>query len=497
MTGEESWLDEQQETTYADARRAFEDLDVEQTAMTRSRTESEIAGMARLARETGERDRARILKLAWVEGSALGTRAFYSFPMGGSTISGPTIQLANALIGVWGDIAVQIADNELVGQELRLTVRVLDLRTGVMQERPHFYTLSAPSGNFAKNTENKSRWMAMQAQSAVSKAIRTTIFNLLPDWVTSTALRAARESSKVKVTPGKVKKAVDWWAQQGVSMDELVALVGEPPDRWTSEILTKVRDLGKAMKDGEVSKAELFGGAPTKPAAQKKAEQPTGADALGGKEPEPKPNTGQDEQAIAAADAAMRSRIVDALTKLGPRAEKVCKMQSIDPKTPVDAWPFKGETLAMVMRFVEGFAGLGNDEAEDEARPAVLTRDELKAAIQDQLVRLGKGRFCEALGSDPAQFEPVNTWRYRANTLVELLAKLQAVEVDDALVQLQARLQEVFDEVSGPESKRDAACWDALVQVEVPEVPFNELNAEQCNTAIEALQALKAKLADQ
>jgi len=498
MKGTASWMDEQNETTFAEAQAAFEGLDVEPTALQRGRTESEITGMARLARETGERDRRRILQLANAEGKALGARAYYSFPMGGKTVSGPTIQLANALANVWGDLAIQISDKELEGQELRLTVRVMDLRSGVMQERPHFYTLTAASGKFAKNTENKSRWMAMQAQSAVSKAIRTTLFNLLPDWVTSTALAAARASSQVQASPERIRDAVSWWADQGVSLEQLVELVGEPPDRWSNDDLTKVRDLGKAMKDGEITKAEIFGAGSTKPATAKKAGQPTGADALGGKatEPEKKPSPTADPAVDAARAEAMKARITDALTKLGAKAKQTLDMFKLPADTPVANWTLNLGQLEMAMNSLEGFAGIGQPQGDH----AGMSRDELKTAIQAELGRLGKDLFCQTLGLAPATFEPVITWRYRDNTLRDLLAKLEAVEVEQdpsELAVLQARVQEVFDEVSGFESTRDAACWAALAEASVPEVPHTELTAEQCNTAIEALQDLGRRTAEQ
>lgn len=495
MTGSAGWMDESPETTYADAEAAFEDLDVEPTALQHSRTESEIAGMARLAREGGERDRKRILQMAYAEGKALGARAYYSFPMGGKDIFGPTIQLANALVNVWGDIAIQISDKELVGHELRLTVRVMDLRSGVMQERPHFYTLTAPSGNFAKNTENKSRWMAMQAQSAVSKAIRTTVFNLLPDWVTQTALRAARDASKVKVTDGKIQAAVNWWAEQGVTLEQLVGLVGESPDRWTSEELTKVRDLGKAMKDGEITLEEIFGDSRPRPAAAQ-ASQPTGSDALGGKKPGPAPEP--EEPKVDPEAEALKARITDILTELGPHAVKALQLQGIDARVPVDAWEMPSAALQQLLTFLENWKRVTTADAPAPRPIEKWSRDELKAGIQEHVERIGIDMACDVLQLDRTKWEPVSTWRAHDKTLIQLYVKLRQVVIEEpdapALVDLQKRLAELFDEASGPDSVRDSACWSALEEAGVPSKPWMELTEAECTTAIEALNALRQRL---
>lgn len=486
------FLDDAPQTTYAEAQAAFQDLDVEQSALTRTRAESEMASFARLAREGGERDRKRILTLAWAEGKALGARAYYRLPFrgkgGGTTyVEGPTIQLTDALVNVWGDIAIQLEESQLDGEQLRLTVRVVDLRSGTMQERPHFYTLSKPPAKFRDNAESSSRWMAMQAQAAVSKAIRTTVVHALPDWLIQTALRAARDASRVEASPERIEKAVQFWAEQGVTLEQLVELVGDAPDRWSSDDLTNLRDLGRAVKAGDATIEEAFG-APAGKGARKTTGQPTGADALGGKkepEKEPEVDTGLE---------VLRTQIRDELTALGAGAAKALSMQGIDHRKPVDQWPHGQEGLKMVLTFLTNWRKISTPKPEGAA--AEVSREDLKTAIEAQVERLGQGRVCEVLVLDPEKWRPVSSWRLSDSSLAEVLAKLEAAEPPKAAGPvppknnaLAARINELCNEIDN-----EAACHSALAEAGVPSVPWLELDDDTARLAITTLRSLRERL---
>ncbi len=220
---------------------------------------SEYTELAELAAAAGPRDEKRLLQAAHRIGELLGKRAFYSFPTGDSTVSGPTIDLMDALAVAWGRVVSRVSILDSSGGRVHLRGHVIDLLTLTAVERDYVSALAPAPGKFAAKPDQAARWETMQLQSASSKAIRGALEHALPAWLVDEALRAARWSAAQAVTEGKAlpevrAKAVELFAGEWkITREELEAWTQAPVELWTTAELGELRDLAAGLKAGEVA----------------------------------------------------------------------------------------------------------------------------------------------------------------------------------------------------------------------------------------------------
>jgi hypothetical protein len=210
------------------------------------------------------RDRGKLIAAAKQIGGLLAGAAFYRFPAGGSTVSGPSIDLAEALAQEWGAIVyqVRIVHAEPMasgGQRVHLRASVADMRTLVCAEVDQVVSTSPPPGKFAEKAEQRERWHGMQLQSAASKIVRNAILRVLPEWYVGPAFDAAVAMDSKRALDGKTlpearKAASDaLLAQFGCSVADLEAFLAQPFDMWAVPQIAQLRDLFAELKSGRQS----------------------------------------------------------------------------------------------------------------------------------------------------------------------------------------------------------------------------------------------------
>lgn len=222
-----------------------------------------IALMVRAAQSV-VRDKFKLIAAAKQIGELLGGAAFYRFPAGGSTITGPSIDLAQALAQEWGAIVYQVrivkADSLASGgQRVHLRASVADMRTLVCAEVDQVVSTSAPPGKFADKPEQRERWHSMQLQSAASKIVRNAILRVLPEWFVNAAFEAALAMDSKSALAGKTlpearKTASEFLrAQWGCTVAELEQFLGQPFEMWAVAQVAQMRDLAEDLKSGRLA----------------------------------------------------------------------------------------------------------------------------------------------------------------------------------------------------------------------------------------------------
>ena len=225
-----------------------------------------LATLLREARAI-ERPPARMIAEAKHVGELLGEDGFYTFPVGGKTIEGGSIDLAQALAGIWGGIANQVHIVESTtlahgGRRIHFRARSMDLRSLVAAEVDGVQNTSAPPAKFARDPEQSERWHTMQAQSSASKMIRNTIFDVLPAWFVNAGLNAALKSAADDVTDGKTLEearvvAFEYLDKLKVTKEECEQIAGKPVDLWASRELAALRRVAKQLTQRTLSVEQL------------------------------------------------------------------------------------------------------------------------------------------------------------------------------------------------------------------------------------------------
>lgn len=233
-----------------------------------------------------QRDPSKLIARAKQIGGLLGASGFYRFPAGGSTVQGPSIDMAQALAQEWGAIVyqVRIVHSETMasgGQRVHLRASVADMRSLVCAEVDQVVVTAPAPGKFAQKIDQRERWNGMQVQSAASKIVRNAILRVLPAWYVDPGFDAAVEVGDQKALNGKSlpearKGASEALAQMGATLVELETYLGQPIDMWAVPQIAALKDLYRDLRGNTVSieqwraalveRVEQSGGAPRRSA---------------------------------------------------------------------------------------------------------------------------------------------------------------------------------------------------------------------------------------
>lgn len=395
---------------------------------------SEYGELAALAQSVGARDSARMLAEAKRVGALLGSRAFYDFPAGGGRVTGPTIDLMDALAIVWGRLVSEVAIVEETDARVHLRGCVVDLLALTAVKRDYVSAIAPPPGAFARKPDQADRWRTMQLQSASSKAIRGALEHALPVWLVDAALEAARDTVAQRATggvplPQARVNAIQNLERAGMTAPECAAFVGQPIELWAVAELDALRVLLRRIRNGEVSiegvRAELVRQAATAPSSA-----PTDRLAdLGVKPAAPAPQAQQAPPAASQAPAPKVEEDPEAKHKAEHKAarDQLAGILAVDGagKARVKAWAWANgikstgrlgldqtrEALAAAENSfwdTKGHGDDGNDRSSVVTEPLVPPSEETQAAIGEWCMALdsqGKGDAIDKvfadLGLDP------------------------------------------------------------------------------------------------
>jgi len=209
---------------------------------------------------------AAVLREAEFAGDAF----YYSFPMGGKKIEGPSIGLAMAVAREWSNCAVPVEYYE-TATEWVFNAHFVDLERGFTVSR--VFRKKKGKGVFKKLEDDRAEDMTFQA--AQSRAIRNVVLAGVPRWLTD----KAKERAKDAVLKGISKeglavatdKALKFLAGYGISEERVLAVLDKPKHEWASEDIAALRGMASQLKDGQATPEQLF------PATEAKEERPKAA----------------------------------------------------------------------------------------------------------------------------------------------------------------------------------------------------------------------------
>lgn len=196
---------------------------------------------------------AAVLREAEFAGDAF----YYSFPMGGKKIEGPSIGLAMAVARQWSNCAVPMEYYE-TATEWVFNAHFVDLERGFTVSR--VFRKKKGKGAFKKLEDDRAEDMTFQA--AQSRAIRNVVLAGVPRWLTD----QAKERAKDAVLKGISKeglavatdKALKFLAGYGISEERVIAVLGKPKHAWASEDIASLRGMASQLRDGQATAEHLF-----------------------------------------------------------------------------------------------------------------------------------------------------------------------------------------------------------------------------------------------
>ena len=226
---------------------------------------------------------AAVLREAEFAGDAF----YYSFPMGGKKIEGPSIGLAMAVAREWSNCAVPVEYYE-TATEWVFTAHFVDLERGFTVSR--VFRKKKGKGAFKKLEDDRAEDMTFQA--AQSRAIRNVVLAGVPRWLTDQAKERAKDAVLKGISKeglaSATEKALKFLAGYGISEARVLAVLGKPKHEWASEDIASLRGMASQLRDGQTTPEHLFplladSEAPSP--AEPKAKRPRAPKAEGAKTP--------------------------------------------------------------------------------------------------------------------------------------------------------------------------------------------------------------------
>jgi len=209
---------------------------------------------------------------------AFASKAIYNKPVGSSTITGPSIRMAEEIIRHWGNIMVRTQVIYEDDHKRRVTVQAIDLETN-NQYIKEIVTNKTVERKFAgkdreilgerKNTNGETIYivkatddeMHNKEASMISKAIRNEGLRLIPADVIEDALNTALEvrSKADNEDPDKqLKTLISWFQGLKVDVKALEEWLGHEIKTISPLELESLRGIYRAICDQETSWAAVM-----------------------------------------------------------------------------------------------------------------------------------------------------------------------------------------------------------------------------------------------
>lgn len=196
---------------------------------------------------------AAVLREAEFAGDAF----YYSFPMGGKKIEGPSIGLAMAVAREWGNCAVPVEYYETPGEWV-FHAHFVDLERGFTVSR--VFRKKKGKGAFKKLEDDRAEDMTFQA--AQSRAIRNVVLAGVPRWLTDQAKERAKDAVLKGISKeglaAATDKALKFLAGYGITEERVIAVLEKPKNAWASEDIATLRGMASQLKDGQATAEQLF-----------------------------------------------------------------------------------------------------------------------------------------------------------------------------------------------------------------------------------------------
>lgn len=238
--------------------RAVSAVNSEATAVEQARAVAEVAAAVRVAQDC-PRDTSRALDQMRqaCRQRALADRAFYSLPRAGGRVEGSTVHLARELARCWGNLDYGIRelrrDDEAGVSEMQAWA--WDQESNVRSVR----SFVVPHERMARKQRQKLTDLgdiANNNNSVAARALRETIFTVLPVWFRDEAEQLAvatlNGGAEGKTVAQQVADALGHYAGSfNVTQAQIEERLGRQSREWTAQDLGYLRVLSGELTRGE------------------------------------------------------------------------------------------------------------------------------------------------------------------------------------------------------------------------------------------------------
>jgi hypothetical protein len=233
------------------------------TAVEQTRAAAEVLAAVRVAQECPrDLQLARVMMQDSCRQPYLAERAFYRFPRGGQTVTGPTVHLARELARCFGNVQYGIAElrrDDEYGQSEMLAF-AWDVQTNTRTSNtfivPH---LRDKKGGPERLVDVRDIYENNANNGA--RRMRQAIYAILPPFFTEEAQEICRQTLKDgggRPLAHRIGDAIAGFRKLGVDLDRIEAKLGRPKDRWDDMDVAQLGITFRSIEAREVRIEDEF-----------------------------------------------------------------------------------------------------------------------------------------------------------------------------------------------------------------------------------------------
>lgn len=233
------------------------------TAIEQSRAVAEVQAAIIVAQQCPRNIQAALAEMRQsCSQRGLAERAFYRYPKGGQTVSGPTVHLARELARAWGNVQYGIAElrrDDHYG-ESEMQAFAWDVQTNARSSQVFIVPHKRWANGEAKALADLRDIYENNANNG-ARRLREAIFSILPVWFVDEAKDICARTlahGGGKPLPQRIADAIGVFEGLGVVLDQLETRVGRPSGKWTEHDVAQLGITFKSLQRGEVLLEEEF-----------------------------------------------------------------------------------------------------------------------------------------------------------------------------------------------------------------------------------------------
>lgn len=257
------------------------------TAMVTSRQAQEVQAAMIVAKRFPRDEREsndRILRACTRR--SLAEAAIYEYSRGGTTVTGPSIRLAECVAQSWGNIDFGYVELEQKGGESQVMAYAWDLETNTRQTK----VFTVPHKRHTKNGDyplTDPRDIYEMVANQASRRVRSCILAIIPGDVIDSAVKQCELTLKAGSNvplEDRIKDMVAKFAEYEVTPEQLRAFIGKNVEAFSEADVVRLGKVYRSLKDGIVGNDYFLNRMKEAPA---EAPQPQAEPAPAAAQPEP------------------------------------------------------------------------------------------------------------------------------------------------------------------------------------------------------------------
>lgn len=206
----------------------------------------------------------------------LAQSAVYSYARGGSSISGPSIRLAEMLAQNWGNIQYGIRELSSENGESTVEAFAWDVETNTRQTK----VFQVPHVRFTRQGSKKltdPRDIYELVANNGARRLRACILGVIPGDVVDAAVDQCERTihASADTSPEGVQKLIKAFEQFGVSKEDIESFIQRRVDAITPANVVSLRKIFTSLRDGMSSAKDWFKNAKAVEVAAVEAPKPT------------------------------------------------------------------------------------------------------------------------------------------------------------------------------------------------------------------------------